>query len=328
MQELVNVANEFEPEEQNNALGEFLTQVSLVSDIDGMDEIANNVTLMTLHSSKGLEFPIIFLAGCDEGIFPSAKCSDTLSELEEERRLMYVGVTRAEQKLYLITAKRRQMWGEYKYYTPSRFLDEIPSNLIEEEESAFSEYSSERSTFRNAVKTVTNIKNQNIYNSSKTSGGVNSSISFGKSFVASTQSERTKQTNGFGKDFVAPKISKTTTVVKRSPAKIIVNKNPINKEREEEKIKNFFKDNIMKRKIEEQKREEAERAEWQKKEAELKDSAAQYFFNEGERVFHEKFGVGHIVDASPVGESIMYVIDFGKFGKKAMDATYAHLKKF
>ena len=69
LQELVNVANEFEPEEIENTLGEFLAQVSLVSDIDGMDEIANNVTLMTLHSSKGLEFPIIYLAGCDEGIF-------------------------------------------------------------------------------------------------------------------------------------------------------------------------------------------------------------------------------------------------------------------
>lgn len=76
-----------------------------MSDIDGMDEIANNVTLMTLHASKGLEFPIVFLAGCDEGIFPSARCSNSLSELEEERRLMYVGVTRAETKLYLTTAK-------------------------------------------------------------------------------------------------------------------------------------------------------------------------------------------------------------------------------
>ena len=73
LQELVNVANEFEPEDLDNTLGEFLTQISLVSDIDGMDEIANNVTLMTLHSSKGLEFPIIYIAGCDEGIFPSAR---------------------------------------------------------------------------------------------------------------------------------------------------------------------------------------------------------------------------------------------------------------
>ena len=101
LQELVNVANEFEPEELDNVLGEFLSQVSLVSDIDGMDEIANNVTLMTLHASKGLEFPIVYLAGCDEGIFPSARTMMIKSELEEERRLMYVGITRAETKLYL-----------------------------------------------------------------------------------------------------------------------------------------------------------------------------------------------------------------------------------
>ncbi len=181
LQELVNVANEFEPEEEDNILGEFLAQVSLVSDIDGMDEIANNVTLMTLHASKGLEFPIVFLAGCDEGIFPSARCSNTTSELEEERRLMYVGVTRAETKLYLTTAKRRQMWGEYKYYTPSRFLEEIPSNLLDEEASEYSEYSPERSTFRSAVSTVKKTNNTAKYT---TDGYVKPSTGFGSNFVA------------------------------------------------------------------------------------------------------------------------------------------------
>ena len=92
LQELVNVASEFEPEEPDNILGEFLSQVALVSDIDGMDEIANNVTLMTLHSAKGLEFPIVFLAGLEEGTFPHQRTFNSASELEEERRLMYVGV--------------------------------------------------------------------------------------------------------------------------------------------------------------------------------------------------------------------------------------------
>ena len=93
LQELVNVASEFEPEDENNRLGEFLAQVALVSDIDGMEEISNNVTLMTLHSAKGLEFPIVFLAGLEEGIFPHSRTFNSMSELEEERRLMYVGVT-------------------------------------------------------------------------------------------------------------------------------------------------------------------------------------------------------------------------------------------
>ena len=332
LQELVNVANEFEPEELDNTLGEFLAQVSLVSDIDGMDEIANNVTLMTLHASKGLEFPIVFLAGCDEGIFPSARCSNSLSELEEERRLMYVGVTRAEMKLYLTTAKRRQMWGEYKYYTPSRFLEEIPSKLLDQEESAFSEHTS---TFSSAVKKVqsggySSSRNTNSARSSSSftsDGFVKPSTGFGANFVAPGQKKSTATSTGFGKNFTAPAAKKTTNVVQRTPSRMIIKKNPINKEREEEKIKAFFEDNIMKRKLEEQKRKDAELAEIQKKEDELKNTATQYFFNVGERVFHEKLGVGHIADVIQIGDSTMYTIDFGKLGKKAMDATYARLKK-
>jgi len=331
LQELVNVANEFEPEEEDNILGEFLVQVSLVSDIDGMDEIANNVTLMTLHASKGLEFPIVFLAGCDEGIFPSARCSNTPSELEEERRLMYVGVTRAENKLYLTTANRRQMWGEYKYYTPSRFLDEVPANLIEKEESEYSDYSSDRSTFRSAVKSVNkrNISSEYSGSSFTSDGYVKPTTGFGSNFTApNSKKTSTPTSKGFGTNFTAPKSSKTTTVVKRTPSKMIVKKNPINKEKEEEKLKAFWENNPMKQKIEEQKRKEAEIAEEQKQKEELKNATVQYFFNVGERVFHEKLGIGHITDVIQIGDSTMYTIDFGKLGKKAMDAAYAHLKKF
>ena len=329
LQELVNVANEFEPEELDNTLGEFLAQVSLVSDIDGMDEIANNVTLMTLHASKGLEFPIVYIAGCDEGIFPSARTMNITSELEEERRLMYVGVTRAEQKLFLTTAKRRQMWGEYKYYSPSRFLDEIPSNLIEKEES---EYSSEHSsTFTDAVKSVRGGKYGGKYES-KYRDAENSSINNrnSSSFTKSTFTPDgfVKPTTGFGANFVAPGSKKPAEAVKRTPAKMIIKKNPINKQKEEEKIEAFFRDNVMKRRLEERKKEEQKQAEIAEKEKELKDTATQYYFNVGERVFHEKLGVGHISDVIQIGDSTMYTIDFGKLGKKAMDAAYAHLKKF
>lgn len=299
LQELVNVANEFEPEESDNILGEFLVQVSLVSDIDGMDEIANHVTLMTLHASKGLEFPIVYIAGCDEGIFPSARTMNITSELEEERRLMYVGITRAENKLYLTTAKRRQMWGEYKYYTPSRFIEEIPSNLLESEESVYSQ--EKRSTFTSAVKSVRATSDSNGY---------------------------VKPTSGFGSNFVAPTVNKTTNVVKRTPTKSFVVKNPINKQKEDEKIKAFFENNIMKQRLEERKKEQARQAEELAKAEEIKNTATQYYFNVGERVFHEKLGIGHITDVIQIGESTMYTIDFGKLGKKAMDASYAHLKKF
>ena len=305
LQELVNVANEVEPEELDNTLGAFLAQVSLVSDIDSMDEIANNVTLMTLHASKGLEFPIVFLAGCDEGIFPSARCSNSLSELEEERRLMYVGVTRAETKLYLTTAKRRQMWGEYKYYSPSRFLAEIPAQLLDQEES--SDTFEHTSTFTSAVKKV---KDTSSSRASFTNDGY------------------VKPSTGFGSNFVAPSMKKTTNVVQRTPSKIIIKKNPINKQKEDEKIKAFFENNVIKRKMEEEKRKNEELAKQHLKEEEIKNTTTQYFFNVGERVFHEKLGVGHIADVIQIGDSTMYTIDFGKLGRKAMDASYAHLKKF
>ena len=317
LQELVNVANEFEPEELDNVLGEFLVQVSLVSDIDGMDEIANNVTLMTLHASKGLEFPIVYLAGCDEGIFPSARTMNIKSELEEERRLMYVGITRAETKLFLTTAKRRQMWGEYKYYTPSRFIEEIPSNLLETEQSYEADYSSSRGTFSSAVKSVRNTGYE-----SKPTRYSDSQITNG---------------TGFGKNFVAPgrekyntpaEPKKITNVVKHGPKRAFVNKNPINKQKEDEKIKAFFENNIMKQRLEEHKKEQARQAEEKAIADELKNTATQYYFNVGERVFHEKLGIGHITDVIQIGESTMYTIDFGKMGKKAMDAAYAHLKKF
>ncbi len=330
LQELVNVANEFEPEEIENSLGEFLVQVSLVSDIDGMDEIANNVTLMTLHSSKGLEFPIIYIAGCDEGIFPSARTMNIPSELEEERRLMYVGITRAKEKLYLTTAKRRQMWGEYKYYSPSRFIDEIPVNLLDAEESSESEYTS-RSTFASAVKSV---KSGGKY------GSLNNSSKTGERYIR-TQDEQIKNGTGFGKNFVAPNIginkevtnyntlgNKTTEVVKRTPSRAIIKKNPINKQKEEDKLKAFFENNKIKKQIEERDRQIKEQQEAAERARELQATATQYYFNVGERVFHEKLGVGHITDVIQIGESTMYTIDFGKLGKKAMDAAYAHLKKF
>ena len=107
-----------------------------------------------------------------------------------------------------------------------------------------------------------------------------------------------------------------------------MNKNPINKQKEEEKLKAFFEDNIMKRRLEERRIEREKQAEEKAKAEEVKNSATQYYFNIGERVFHEKLGIGHITDVIQIGESTMYTIDFGKLGKKAMDAAYAHLKKF
>lgn len=303
LQELVNVAGEFEPEDLNNVLGEFLSQVALVSDIDGLENISNNVTLMTLHSAKGLEFPAVFLAGLEEGIFPHQRTFASPTELEEERRLMYVGVTRAEETLYLSSAKRRQMWGDYKYYNPSRFLEEIPQHLLE---SSYSDTTSTKTTFKSAVDTI---KGKNV--NTKT--------------ASSDRYGYIQPSTGFGKNFVAPGHGKNKPpAAKTAPSRIIINKSQKNKEAEEEKVKAFFEDNAIKRMLAEKKKQEFEQ-ELKKQE---KTSSVPYFFNVGERIFHEKLGIGHIEDVQQVGESTMYTIDFGKLGKKAMDATYARLKKF
>lgn len=304
LQELINVAADFEPEDLDNILGEFLSQVALVSDIDGMDVIANNVTLMTLHSAKGLEFPVVFLAGLEEGTFPHIRTFESPSELEEERRLMYVGVTRAEEELYLSSAKRRQCWGEYKYYNPSRFLEEIPSNLMDILSSSSSITS--QSTFKSAV--------QKIRATSDSDGYVKASTGFGVNFVAPSR-----------KKYESPKYSAIT--VKRTPNKSFVKKSAINKQREEEKIKAFLADNKVKRLMEAQRQKELEQERIKEEERKKQEEEIQYFFSKGEKVFHEHLGFGEIIDVIEVGESLMYTIEFAKFGKKAMDANYARLQK-
>ena len=322
LQELVNVAEEFVPEEEDNVLGEFLAQVALVSDIDNMDTIANNVTLMTLHAAKGLEFPVVFMAGLDEGIFPHLRSLNVPSEMEEERRLMYVGVTRAEEKLYLTSAKRRQMWGEFKYYNPSRFIGEIPRQLLNM--ISFEGSTSDNSTFRNAVSKAKTGKSDYSYSAAQADsyGYIKPSSGFGKGFVAPTK--------GLASGTAPKKSSYGYEQPKRTPQRTILVKSQANKQRDEEKVKEFFKDNAIKRMLEEKREKERRQMEEAAEREKAFDvqSPVEYVFNVGERVFHDKLGIGHITDVIKVGDSMMYTIDFGKQGKKAMDAAYAKLKKF
>ena len=129
--EFLTVAMEFEEENAENSLSEFLESITLSSDIDGMEETEDSVTLMTLHSAKGLEFPVVFLIGMEEGLFPSYRSIGEQRELEEERRLCYVGITRAKEYLYLTCAKQRTIFGSTTCNKISRFIEEIPAELLE-----------------------------------------------------------------------------------------------------------------------------------------------------------------------------------------------------
>jgi len=136
LDEFLTVAMEFEEESADNGLSDFLEGITLSSDLDNMEETEETVTLMTLHSAKGLEFPVVFLVGMEEGIFPGYKSIGEQSELEEERRLCYVGVTRAKENLFLTNSKQRTTFGSTTHNMPSRFLQEIPKELLDGYEEA------------------------------------------------------------------------------------------------------------------------------------------------------------------------------------------------
>ena len=136
--ELVSAAREFEARTPEPTLAGFVDQLSLLSDAD--EEAGSRsarVLMMTLHSAKGLEFPIVVISGLEEGLFPHSRSSDDEAELEEERRLCYVGITRAQKRLVLTSAARRRVFGDYQSTQPSRFIEEIPLTLIEEVPSAY-----------------------------------------------------------------------------------------------------------------------------------------------------------------------------------------------
>ena len=129
--ELLSVAKDFQDTNPSGTVEDFLEQVALVNDVDSFEQEESKVTLMTLHAAKGLEFPIVFLGGLEEGLFPHSRTLMNPEEIKEERRLAYVGITRAEKELYISNATTRTVFGRTSSYLPSRFIDEIPEELVD-----------------------------------------------------------------------------------------------------------------------------------------------------------------------------------------------------
>ena len=151
LEEFLTVAIEFEEEFAENSLSDFLEGITLSSDLDNIDEEEEEtVTLMTLHSAKGLEFAVVFLIGMEEGIFPGRQSMMEPQELEEERRLCYVGITRAKENLFLTCSKQRTIFGSTSYNPVSRFLEEIPQELLEGYEQSFGTKTNKEEMFKNS----------------------------------------------------------------------------------------------------------------------------------------------------------------------------------
>lgn len=158
IKEFISVALDYEVKNPNGSLEDFLSTISLLSDVDKTEDRENSVTLLTVHSAKGLEFPVVFLVGMEEGLFPISRALDSESELEEERRLCYVAITRAEKLLFVTYAKIRTIYGRTSYTLPSRFLDEMPEDLIESSTGKGKSISIDAGTFNSSREVFIQVK--------------------------------------------------------------------------------------------------------------------------------------------------------------------------
>ncbi|MDO8685466.1 MAG: UvrD-helicase domain-containing protein [Clostridiales bacterium] len=284
-----------EPEELTGLIG-FLAKIALVTDIDNMGEVRNNVVMMTLHGSKGLEFPVVFMVGMEEGVFPGYRTMTNENELEEERRLCYVGITRAMERLYITNTKCRTLFASTSYNPPSRFLKEIPDELVEE---GF-EPGYGRSSNNNRY-TGFDIKGNNIYscNSNKTGNRGNGGIGgIGVNGVNGGEgySETGNTTNpGSSKAVPAKSMSGYQNPDMRSikPVKPIESVSP--------KARGIDDINTK--------------------------SSGNNALKAGDRVVSKNFGEGAVISSEKKGDIIVLEIDFANFGKKKLVAAFANLTK-
>lgn len=291
--EFLTVAEEFEKESADKSLNEFLNNISLSSDTDNLEETDDVVTLMTLHSAKGLEYPVVFLVGMEEGIFPGYQSMGDDNELEEERRLFYVGITRAKKYLFLTCANMRKIFGSTSYNPPSRFLKEIPKDLLDGYDEVFEDrkredsfedsgYSwkygkSSGSSSWNKNGESYSGENWNKSNSSYSGGNFSRSVSVNGNANGRVVTHRISNDD---------KIEETnSSPFKRTAESFLANLN----------ARNNSNVDISKYKV-------------------------------GQNVFHKKFGKGKIVKLDPEGDDIKVDLEFEKFGHKRLMAKFAGLE--
>ena len=291
--EFLTVAEEFEKESADKSLNEFLNNISLSSDTDNLEETDDVVTLMTLHSAKGLEYPVVFLVGMEEGIFPGYQSMGDDNELEEERRLFYVGITRAKKYLFLTCANMRKIFGSTSYNPPSRFLKEIPKDLLDGYDEVFedrkredsfedSNYSwkygkSSGSSSWNKNGESYSGENWNKSNSSYSGGNFSRSVSVNGNANGRVVTHRISNDD---------KIEETnSSPFKRTAESFLANLN----------ARNNSNVDISKYKV-------------------------------GQNVFHKKFGKGKIVKLDPEGDDVKVDLEFEKFGHKRLMAKFAGLE--
>jgi len=308
IKELKSVAMEFEKNSEDNSLEEFLAHVSLVSDLDNLQEEQDYVVLMTMHSAKGLEFPVVFIPGLEEGVFPGYRAiTEGPDQLEEERRLCYVGITRAREKLYLSNARFRTLFGNSSYNKPSRFLSEIPDELVEYP------FDSSRSSGQQTRETVGWTKAQ--------SWSSNQSWSSGQSW-STAQTSGSSQPSGSRNSMSGRSRGETSSEGAELPWET---KTSAGSGAERPKtagtgsLKDLLSSNLVSRGFGAGASAAGGTA--------VSKPAGNTAFNVGEKVEHKKFGRGTITKATPDNGDQMLEIQFEETGMKRLMASMANLKK-
>jgi len=293
--EFINVIIEFENENADNTLADFLENLALVTDLDNVEEEQDVVLLMTLHTAKGLEFPVVFLVGMEEGLFPSRLSMMDELEIEEERRLCYVGITRAKQFLFLTCARSRTVFGSTSYSSPSRFLTEIPQELLDGkvEKKNKSEYMLEEE------------EDDFIYNNYKSNNYLNSEYDSANRFGNSNKDSsynpfESRGYNDSGRtsyDISVYDNNSNSRLNKISASTAYIDK----KQFSFNSAESFLKKN-------------------KNNEVNLND------FSVGLQVEHKKFGIGTITKIEPEDDDLKVEINFEKAGMKRLMAKYANIK--